>query len=312
MEDKHFRYIGVLIIVAGLIGMLFIMKGNLMGYAVLNKESNSSEFYNNGQMLVSKIGNIVGYEGGKLSLEVNVRNIGKTSLTNCQLNLNGEMISWMYSDKVNEIKSGETADFLFNINIPSHSALRDYNGMLEVKCNESAFSQNISIKVLKGLGVIKINELKSNENKLNVSYSIDRSYFIGENIGVDIWIVNSNGTEIKRIHDLVKLNKQGIIERNISIETDEDLNGNYLIYLAFSDDLNNFIEQSVVSRNSITGMAVAGELKNNVTGYIVFGIIVVLGLLFAFKGSFRRDNEQIKEDKEDENAVNSGLLDMEK
>ena len=320
MKEKPLRYLGILIIICSLIGMLFIIRGNSAGYAVFNGESNSSEIYDNGQMQISKIENIVSYQGGRLDLNVNVKNIGKVSLNNCQLKLEGDMISWMYSKETLEIKKNENINFLFNINIPSGTDIKDYKGVLEIKCNESSFSQNINIKVLKGGKLIKINELTANKNELNISYSLNRSDFIGENIGIDIWIINSNGTEIKRVKDIIKLNKEGVIEKNISIKILQDLKGNYLIYLALSDDLNNFIEQSfIINDKTITGNVVLGDTKNNIIGYIVFAIIIGIGLLFVFKwGANKEKDNKVKkiikslkseDDYGDDGDMNNGLLD---
>jgi len=60
--------------------------------------------------------------------------------------------------------------------------------------------------------------------------------------------------------------------------------------------------------DSITGMAVLGDTKNNILGYFIFAVIITLGLFVAFKGRSSEDSEKVsKKEKSDEDDY--GLLD---
>ncbi|MFA5258665.1 MAG: hypothetical protein WC979_05445 [Candidatus Pacearchaeota archaeon] len=60
--------------------------------------------------------------------------------------------------------------------------------------------------------------------------------------------------------------------------------------------------------NSISGMAILGDTKNNLLGYIIFGVILALGLFVAFLGRSNDTPEKIsKKEKSDDESY--ALLD---
>ncbi len=159
---------------------------------------------------------------------------------------------------------------------------------LEYTSNNSVFNEYDENKELEFLSV------KEENHVLNISYIFDNSNFIGSDIVVKIWVENSEGIEIEKIHDVFPINKDGLIERNVLIDVSEQKNGVYNIYLALSSDLENSVKQSVVLGKSVsTGMAVFTD-KSKRLSYIVFLLMIGIGVFFIVK-SHRKSVQEMHE-----------------
>jgi len=228
-----------------------------------------------GKIEVSEIGNIIAYAGTQESLSLNVRNIGKIFLNNCRLIVKGEISSWANSNIIEGIAPGENKDFNFDINVPEEIVAGDYSGELEIKCDESNDIQNVLVSI-PGLGSIKIKDIQQEENILRVIYEFDNSNIIGESVLVDIWLEDGEGYGITRFQDVFNINRDGLIERTIEFEL-ENVAGIYYVYLALSDDLDNFVRESVVLGEAEgTGFVVFDTDGGKFGVYIVF--LLVLGI----------------------------------
>jgi len=233
---------------------------------------------------VSEIGNIISHEGDKKTLSLNTKNIGTSFLNNCRLLISGEISSWVYVSQVVGIAPGQNIDFIFDLNIPESIEAGDYFGELGVSCDEISESQEIKI-IIPGFKLIEIKEIKYEERGLNISYGFDNSNIIGEEVSVEIWVVDDVGGEIKRYVDSFSINREGVIERNVIIELPDDFVGIYSVYFSLSSDLNNFVKQNVVLGKSLsTGFAVFDTTRGKMIGYVVFIIIVCIGVFFAIRG----------------------------
>jgi len=254
------------------------------------------------KLKVSEIGGVIANEGDKKTLSLNIQNAGTNFLNNCRLLISGEISSWFYNDQIMGIAPGQNIDFIFDLNIPESIGSGDYFGELEVNCNEINESQEIKI-IIPGFKLIEIKEIKHEEQGLNISYIFDNSNIIGEDVSVEIWIVDDVEDEIKRYVDSFSINKEGVIERNVLIELPEDLVGIYSVYFAMSSDLDNFVKQNVVLGKSVsTGFAVFDTTGGKMIGYVVFIIIVGVGVFFAIRGH----------DKKVHKSKNNWLLGMNK
>ncbi|GAG26268.1 unnamed protein product, partial [marine sediment metagenome] len=113
-------------------------------------------------------------------------------------------------------------------------------------------------------------------------YNFDNSYVIGDMAFVDIWIEDSEGYEIERIQDVFDITKEGLIERNVEIKFDGS--GVYYVYFALSDDLENFVKESVVlGKTQATGLIVLNTLKSKMSVYIGFLILIGIAVFFIWK-----------------------------
>jgi len=204
-------------------------------------------------------------------------------LNNCRLVGKGEIGSWVYSDKVVGIALGESVDFVFDLNVPEEIGAGDYSGELEIKCDEGISVQNISVSV-PGLGMVNIKNIIYEKNVLKIDYDFDNSNVIGDSASMDIWIANEEGVEVKRVQDVFSINKDGLIERSVEIDVG-DLGGIYYVYFALSSDLDNFARKSVVlgESRSTTGFAVFDTLRGKTTIYVIFIIVVAIGVYFIWK-----------------------------
>ncbi len=94
--------------------------------------------------------------------------------------------------------------------------------------------------------IIKINKIRYNKDKLNISYVFDNTNIIGNAVSVEIWVTDDQDAEIVRAFDVFPITKDGLIERNVLIDAPDDLDGNYYIYFALSGYLEDSIGQLIV------------------------------------------------------------------
>ena len=142
---------------------------------------------------------------------------------------------------------------------------------------------------------IHIKDVQNHDNFLNISYTFNNENFIGQDISIDIWVIDENNLEIKRFKDFFPINKQDIIERNLFLELPKDSTGIYSIYLALSDDLDNFVKQNIIlGKSSSTGFVIFGESKGKVIVYIIFLIIILIGIIMIIKNR-KKDKQKTKQ-----------------
>ncbi|MDD5193589.1 MAG: hypothetical protein PHF67_03300 [Candidatus Nanoarchaeia archaeon] len=262
-----------------LIFILVFVSANNIQYSDVNVRVISRENYTNivtekSGLDISNIENIIAKNGEKKTLALNVKNTGQVLLKDCRLQIIGEINSWFYSDQVGTISPGENRDFIFYLNIPEGAEKKDYYVKMELKCEETGKSSNFTLSILKNPVVIGINEVVIEKNNLRIKYIINSE----TEIFIDIWLVDSDGNEIKRIRD------NGIGERNIVMELEPDLTGIYSVYFAESLDLSNSVKQSVVlGKSSLTGFIIIDQPGNKLIGYIVFVSIICGGVFFIVR-----------------------------
>ena len=110
--------------------------------------------------------------------------------------------------------------------------------------NEISLNFSVELTPEGNLKEVKLKEIKIEDNGINISYLFDHSNIIGEMSSVELWIIDSNGTEINRIQDIFSIKREGLIERNVflSIEKTDDYN----LFIALTSELNNFLKQKII------------------------------------------------------------------
>ena len=185
--------------------------------------------------------------------------------------------------------------FSFDVDVPEETEPGDYLKELELNCKEGSFLREFTINVINGFEAIEIKEIKEKNKILNVSYIFNNKDFIGESVLVEIWIENSDNVEIKRVVDMFPINKDKLIERSVLINLKEQPAGIYIIYFAISSDLNDYLKKSFVVEESLTtGNAIFKVAKGKGIPYIIFLIIIGLGVFFIFKSyreSLQKEHE---------------------
>ncbi len=246
-----------------------------------------------GKMQVTQIGELIAYEGDEKSLSLNVKNVGSKFLNNCRLIAKGDISSWVYLDQIEGIAPGENIDFNFNLNIPEEIGLGDYSGELEINCDEGTNTQTVII-IIPGLEIIEIIDIVQEKNKLTINYILKDDSFIGKEIELDIWVVDSEGVEIKRIINKF-LGESG--EKEIVMQLTLDSAGVYSIYFALSSNLENFIRKSVILGKSQTlGMVVLESVKSKMTVYVIFLLVLGVGVFFIWR-RHKENSPHIKKNK---------------
>jgi len=240
-----------------------------------------------GKLEASIIREIIAQQGDKKTLLINVKNIGRTFLNNCKLSAKGEIISWIYSTQIQGIAPGENIDFIFDLNIPEGINPKDYTGELEVKCEEGINKQELTIKIPAGLQSIEIKEIQHTKEGLDINYNFKNTELPEENINIEIWIINSDKIEIKRITDSFQPTNE-ITQRKITMELPKDTIGIHDVYFALSSNKENYVKQSIVLGESrTTGQAILGETGSKIAGYIVFFLILGTLIFFGLRGHFK-------------------------
>lgn len=249
----------------------------------------------NGKLEVSKIGNIISRQDDNKILSVNVRNVGGLFINDCRLTINGDISSWIYSDKIQGVAPGENVDFLIEINVPQETASGEYSGTLDITCKEDSNSQELTIRILEGLGSIEIIDIINEPPELKISYTFDNSDFIGDNIDIEIWIIDDEGIEIKRITDNFPINKEGLIERNIVIELPENSVGIYDVFFALASDLESYTKRSIILGKSVgTGQAILGTADGKGLPFLIFILVIGVGVFFIFRTHRKNVREMLK------------------
>lgn len=119
---------------------------------------------------------------------------------------------------------------------------------------------------------------------LDMNYTFDDSSYVGEEIYLEIWIVNPEGVEVKRDVDIFSIKREGLVERSLLIKFQDNLVGKYEVYFALSSDLDNYLKKSFFVGNSLTtGNAVFNAVKGNVTGFVIFIIVIFVGVFLIFR-----------------------------
>ncbi|MEK6872827.1 MAG: hypothetical protein AABW90_02330 [Nanoarchaeota archaeon] len=302
MKKGVLNLIGILLIFLGVVGILLILNGKIVGYATSNALSNTFKITSwttfnktlSNRVEFSEIGEVITREGKKKTIDLNIENTGDKFLNNCKL-MPKKLESWIYSSQIEGIAAGEKTTFSFDVNVPEETEQIDYQAKLELNCDEGSFLKEFTISVINGFEAIEIKEIKEKNKILNVSYTFDNKDFIGESVLVEIWIKNSDNVEVKRMIDIFPINEDKLIERNILINLKEQPTGIYVIYFALSSDLNDYLKKSfVIGKSLTTGDVIFKVAKGKGIPYIIFLIIIGLGVFFVFKShreSLQKEHE---------------------
>ena len=289
MKKNTLKIIGViLVILIILIGFLLIGT-NILGYVISNEKISSIEF--------SKIEDITLSNGNEKIIPINIKNIGGEGITNCLLLIAGEKSNWTKNEETKDILAQTDINFNLKITIPEETEIDDYPLTLQLTCDQESNFKEISIAVTKGINAIKVREIKSEKRNLNILYTFDNSKFIGESTYVEIWILNPEGFEIKRLQDRFSIKTDNLILRNIDIELEENPKGVYGIFFSHPSDLKNYIKKSVIlGKSGTSGNAVFKIVKGKGFPYAIFLLIISIGIFFIFKAhrkAIQNVNQQI-------------------
>jgi len=288
--------IGLVMLLIGIIGFLFLLNGKPIGYVISNtflKSDKSSDK----SIELSEIEEIIARAGSKKTFSLNVKNNDNNLLTRCILRAEGEIKSWIYSSQIENISPKENIDFTFNINIPEEIEIKNYKGELELDCKEKSISQPLTIDIVKGLKAIELKSINEKNKILNINYTFDNSDFIGDSVFVTLWVENSDGIEVERIIDIFFINKDRLIERKVLIDLRDQQPGIYKVYFALSSDLDDYLKKSIIlGESSLTGKVVFKVVKGKGLPYLIFLLIIGIGVFFIFK-SHRRSVQKMHEKK---------------
>lgn len=151
---------------------------------------------------------------------------------------------------------------------------------------------------------LKVTSIRENLHIINISYDFDNSNYIGEKMLVEAWILDSNNTEIKRVQDSFSLRKEGLINRNLSIDLSRQSSGIYYLYMALSSKPSNSINQTIILGDSMTtGNVVIDNPKQKLVGYGIFIVLILAAVFLLFKNR-DKDSENRKLSKSHDKNTN--------
>jgi photosystem II stability/assembly factor-like uncharacterized protein len=246
-------------------------------------------------IILSGFENVVVKAGDKKTLSLNIKNDGKKFLNNCRLVFNGSTSSWISSNQIEGVAPGESVNFVLDINIPEDLEEGEYRGNVEVRCDESSLFKEFKIVFPKGSRYAILQSIIQKDNLLNISYIFNSFSVVGDQASVEIWVVNQDNIEIKRVVDNFEISGEEIILREIILEIPEELSGIYNVYVALSSDLANYDRESVVlGKSSVTGRVIEGD---TMLSYISIAVFVSIAGFFVFRFFMRKsqvDSRKIK------------------
>jgi hypothetical protein len=241
-----------------------------------------------GKLQVSSVGNIIAREGDNKKIPLVIKNTGSIFLNRCKLIASGEIEAWIYSNQIKGLAPGESLDFVFDLNVPEGLNLTNYNGVLNLRCDEAESSQEISISI-PSLKELTLGEIRQDGKNLIVNYVFDSSEFDEEEAILEIWISNEAGDKLKKIQDKIELNGDNLINREVIFDV-SDLSGVYYINCAFSSNLKEFIRSSIIiGKSSSTGFAILDQTLNKNIVYVIFILIIVVGVFLIWKKSDKKE-----------------------
>lgn len=290
MKTSVLKVLGFLMIIVGLAGVLLIYR-NLVDFS-----SFTSGFAIEEKSLIefSELNDLILRGGDKKTLTLNIKN-NNGQLTNCKLVPRGFTESWIYSAEIKSIAPKEAIELNFDINVPEQTAVGEYLTELEFTCNEKSEPIKFYITIIKGVKAIEIKGIKAYKNILEISYTFDNRGFIGDFTSVEIGIKTLEGSDIKTVTDQFSIKTDNLIERNVIIQLPEINFGTYGIYLSHPSDPENYIKKLVVIGQPVTtGKAIFKIVEGKGLPYLIFLIVIGLGVYFIFR-SHKKSLQEIHE-----------------
>jgi len=301
------RIFGIIFILIGLFGILFVLNSRWVGYAVVSvseseiNESGKLYFSNSDgkiRLEVLDVQEVLSTPGSSKKLSVSIKNMGKEFLDNCSLNFNGNIKDWIYFNDFSEVPIGfgEMVNFVFNLNVPDGTSFGNYSGKMILKCEQGEIEmQDLGVRVFEGFKLIKVKQINYDKRKLDIEYIFDNSRLIGDKTSVDIIIFDKNNMEIYRHKDAFSINTKKVIDRKISLNASHDLFGVYYIHFSPALEPDSYVRESIIiGENSATGFVTLNTGGQRKIGYGVFVAILLLGVLFIVWRGFFGDEEQKK------------------
>jgi hypothetical protein len=138
--------------------------------------------------------------------------------------------------------------------------------------------------------------LEEDEQVLTISYSVNNSGVIGDSISVELWLIDDNEIEQARVVDgPFNINKDGVIERNVSMKLPLNLTGIFAVYLAPSYDLNYFARGSVILKEEtpeVTGRVIFSNSRGKTIAYVIFLLVLFGFVIYRLRDLYKSRSER--------------------
>jgi len=222
------------------------------------------------------------------SKEVNwsIKNIGTTSLTNCQFRSMGEFSSWINHTEAKNLAVGEEHKFVFDVDVPEETEPGNYSLLVSVGCQETGESINFVVEVITKKLDFNLIKVRKTTDEIKIIYSLEELSGLEQNISMGVSLFDLNNEKISEAKDN-KILPANSTERfrilmpiNASLETNASEERLNLLVNLDSEIYSTSVQESIILGRTVTGFAIFG--RGGTAGNIITLILIVLFLGAAF------------------------------
>ena len=211
-----------------------------------------------------------------------VKNTGTNFLNNCKLKGEGGYSSWIFSDEIKNLASGEEYEFVFDLIIPEIVEAGKYDLTVSLVCQEVSEASNFVVEIIEKkliFDLIKVERVE--KNKVKIVYSLEELSGIEQDIELQFLLFGSGKEKLAEVREnqIVSANLKQEFEILIPIESSLEGELKLLVNLN-SEDYSNFVQENIILGAPISGFAIFGKKGN--TDQIISFVFVILFLVFAF------------------------------
>lgn len=234
------------------------------------------------ELIVDEIQDLIVNPEDMKKIKWSVKNNGTNFLNDCKFKGEGGYASWVFSDEIKNLTSGEEYEVGFDLNIPAIVDAGEYVLTVSLICQEISKSSNFVVEIIAKklvFDLLKVERVK--EDQMRIIYSLEEFSNLEQEIGVQFLFFNPNDEKVAEVREIKKVPANSKQEFEILIPIDSSLEGelNLLVNLN-AEDYSTFVQENIILGAPVTGFAFFGEEGN--TDNILSFIFVILFLAFSF------------------------------
>ncbi|MFA5020359.1 MAG: hypothetical protein WC533_04665 [Candidatus Pacearchaeota archaeon] len=217
--------------------------------------------------------------GESKELRLIARNTGENYLNLCKLKGTGAYNSWITSNELGNINSGQSYEFIFNLNIPESTSPGEYYPRIVVECEKSSESTEFVINVLdKKLEFDLVEARRIDKGNIKVKYIMKESSGINQEVKIQFLFYDSENQKITEYYDdkFIAAGSENEFESLIPINS--DIEGSVSLLINFNSEIySSFVQENVMIGSPISGFAIFSRASGRgITLSVVFAVIFLI------------------------------------
>jgi len=214
--------------------------------------------------------------GKSETIELPMTNKGTRFLNSCYIYAKNGISSWISGEDIQSLSPGQTANYIFTVNVPINAQIGDYFTNIGVNCIE--FNETFTYHVEVVGGEFELNVLDSERvgTKLRVNYVIENFASKTKDLVVNYKLINDkNLLVVEGSFELVQILSGERTEKIGEFELPKNSVGDYILIMEVSDglDLTQQQQDLRLTNRGISGFAIS---DNNLRTVAWFGVIIIL------------------------------------